>query len=361
MRTPRWTPILFWLVAAILLIGSKADAAKPGVKPPTAGCPACEIAYTQANNYTTGPQDLMLMMKDGSSKTLLLAGGGGVLHKAPTWAPDGKWIAFITNADPRSTLRLIRSDGTGLTDIVERCTGAFTNPAWSPVLSGGGYWLVYTAARGADGDCITEPAPGIGWPSLNLWAVHVSLGTPVLFGDPVCLSCAMNPDNQDLWSSHAWTRDGTHFSSLRRRYDASGMTPSFFVFDVTFADGVPALVPSAPVELPGFVYPEAAAPSSWAHYRDSLLLRKKDAATGTSSLLRLDFDFAGDHAVTGTEVLTSGTSHNFIGAVWSPDDTRLVYDGNGIYVITLAPFSPVLIAPNKPKMVDAPDWRPLVP
>lgn len=363
---------VYGCLAALVFLGSWAEA-KPPVKPPPApaGCPACEIVYTQAADYTNGPQDLMLMKKDGSSKTTLLAGGRKTLHKAPAWAPDGTWIAFITNADPKSTLRLVRNDGTGLTNVVERCSVRFGRSTWNPVLRGGGYWLVYSAARDATGACIVDPAPGIGWPSQNLWGVHVSLGVglPPVVGDPVCLTCGLNPNDQDLWDFPRWSRDGDHLSAFQRRYDANGVTNAFYIFDVSFEGGVPALVPSEPFVIPGLDYPRISVPSSWAHFSDSLLLGTRDDVAGTRGLLRLDFVLDGDHEISNTTLLTEGSSHNFNHAIWSPLDDQLVYDyfgsgsaqTDGIYVITLAPFSLKQIAPSKPKMVDYPDWKPLVP
>lgn len=345
------------LALGTLLAAAAAAVGKPPSPPTQAGCPTCEIAYTQSN------QDLMLMKTDGSTVTKLLSGGSGIQHKGPVWAPGGNWIAFITNADASSTLRLIRSAGTGLTTVVERCTLRWTRPAWNPEPTGGGYWLVYTAARDAEGNCIVAPVPGTSRPSENLWAIHVSLGSPILLGTPVCLTCQMNPRNQDLWGYLAWSGGGTHLSALQLRYDATGMAASFYIFDVTMTGVVPALAPAEPFVLQDFSYPSSSVPASWAHLSDSLFWSTKDEATGTHDLRKLDLALSGIHEITGTTVLTTGSTHNFLEAVWSPDDSQFVHEeGGGIYVTTIAPFSSKLIAPpgKQGRVLNTPDWKPSV-
>jgi hypothetical protein len=336
------------------------------VKP--TGCTGCEIVYTQATDYTKGPQDLMLIRTDGTSKTTLLAGSRGVRHKGPAWAPDGNWIAFTTYTDTASSIRVIRNDSTGLSTLVQRCETAlwWDQPTWRPIPSSGGYWLVYLDTRGPNG-CLVDSMPGTGMPSHNLWAVHVSLGTPVIAGDPICLTCSLNTQNLDAWSHAAWTRDGSHLSTFRRTFETTGRTYGFYIFDVTFdgATGAPALVPAPPFELPGSDLAREGAPASWAHLSDSILMVTTNWADGTHGLVRFEIDLQSvPKQITGTTVLTTGNSYHNLRPVWSPDDQQMVDDGSGgISVITPGPpFSVKLIARDGGgKMVDSPDWKPQVP
>lgn len=83
MRKVIRSPFGVGLLAGLLPVAFAASG-KPPTPPPT-GCPSCEIVYTRTpTKGNTGRHDLMLMKKDGGSKTLLLAGA----HASPIWAPD---------------------------------------------------------------------------------------------------------------------------------------------------------------------------------------------------------------------------------------------------------------------------------
>jgi hypothetical protein len=193
----------------------------------------------------------------------------------------------------------------------------------------------------------------------------VSLATPpVLTESPVCLTCDLNAQNLEFWGAAAWSRDGLHLSAYQRKYEESGVSYAFYIFDVTFAPGSPpVLVPTLPIELPGFVPLHSITPNSWAHLSDSLTTGTDDPVDGTYGLVRYEIDLESNpKAVTGTTVLTEGIGHHFMNPVWSSDDQQLVEDSGGIQAITIGPpLSMKLIASDKPRMVDAPDWKPLVP
>jgi TolB protein len=51
---------------------------------------------------------------------------------APTWSPDGQYLAFASDVGSAETLYIVKRDGTGLTQITDDATTYYA-PAWSPV------------------------------------------------------------------------------------------------------------------------------------------------------------------------------------------------------------------------------------
>ena len=57
----------------------------------------------------------------------------GVHERSPAWSPDGKWIAFFSDASGEYALRLAPQDGKGETrDISIAGAGFYSDPRWSP-------------------------------------------------------------------------------------------------------------------------------------------------------------------------------------------------------------------------------------
>lgn len=50
----------------------------------------------------------------------------------PTWAPDGKRIAFVRQIGSRARLLLMSADGTGITNITANFNQSVRDPEWSP-------------------------------------------------------------------------------------------------------------------------------------------------------------------------------------------------------------------------------------
>lgn len=219
-------------------------------------------------------------------------------------------------------------------------------------------------ARKSDGSCIVETSPF----RSNLWAVDLSLGSPVLVGNRVCLTCDLNSQDADLWSYSAWSRDGSHLSALDHRYK---VYDNFYVFDVTFDSGSPALGHAWLFSPPEFDAGKMSPPVSWGLENDWLVFRT-DNPNGTHDLLKYEVDLTNEPELLGDKtVLTSESTYFFyVGLNWSPDDSQLVgviggtgsTSTDGIYVITPGPpFSVKLIAPKGSTGVGVPDWKPFVP
>ncbi len=75
------------------------------------------------------------------------SGGPG----APSWSPDGRWIAFATVGSCDTEIAAVHPNGSGLHLV----TTAFSFwPAWSPngAWAPGGRWIAYSIASGTSHD-----------------------------------------------------------------------------------------------------------------------------------------------------------------------------------------------------------------
>jgi Tol biopolymer transport system component len=86
---------------------------------------------------------LMIMNADGSRQTQLATGLPSTASVEPdlfqdfAWAPDGTMIAFISGGEAGTTLSVVRTDGTGRTDLVEDRGNGLSAPAWRPIAAPG--------------------------------------------------------------------------------------------------------------------------------------------------------------------------------------------------------------------------------
>jgi len=62
-----------------------------------------------------------------------LTASSGAFERDPAWSPDGRWIAFFSDADGEYELYITQSDGRGETrQLTDGSTTFFMNPNWSP-------------------------------------------------------------------------------------------------------------------------------------------------------------------------------------------------------------------------------------
>jgi len=81
--------------------------------------------------YVCGNFALCVASSDGRRRARLTTTSPWVYDSAPTWAPDGRKLAFSSNRGGDYRIFVVRADGSGLTALT-RGKGADENPAWSP-------------------------------------------------------------------------------------------------------------------------------------------------------------------------------------------------------------------------------------
>jgi tricorn protease len=82
--------------------------------------------------------------KNGSPKNLTRT--SGVAERFPTWSPDGRWIAYMSDATGEYELFITQSDGSGETKQLTKDTKNFKfTPYWSPDAK----WLYFVDKAGA--------------------------------------------------------------------------------------------------------------------------------------------------------------------------------------------------------------------
>jgi TolB protein len=126
----------------------------------------------------TSDWDLYVMNGDGSGRSLWL--GGPTCDIQPTWSPDGRWVAFIRNANDTNgngvvdeedagDLWVARADGTGLRQLTD---GQWMiTPAWSP----DSQWIAFAQVRDSNSNGRSDVKD-----DADIWAIPQGGGEPVL-------------------------------------------------------------------------------------------------------------------------------------------------------------------------------------
>ncbi|MBW7906615.1 MAG: PDZ domain-containing protein [Phycisphaerae bacterium] len=111
-----------------------------------------------------------------------LTGSDGVFDRDPAWSPDGRWVAYLSDATGEYQLYITQSDGRGetrkLTDFED---GFRYSRSWSPdskhvtFADKAGRMYVYTLESGELKHFDTEPwsgAPGLAWSHDSRWIAY---------------------------------------------------------------------------------------------------------------------------------------------------------------------------------------------
>src|SRR5580704_16460984 len=91
-----------------------------------------------------------------------LVDGGMAFDSQPTFSPDGKWIAFISDREGSENVWIMHPDGSGVKQVSKDPNNEFASPSWSP-----------------DGNYIFVSKAGFGINTFEVWMYHVNGGSGV--------------------------------------------------------------------------------------------------------------------------------------------------------------------------------------
>jgi serine/threonine protein kinase len=114
-----------------------------------------------------GPAHLYLMAADGTGVRPIAA--TVEVRGAPSWSPDGKWVAIIANEGNATPLLKVPVDGGPPVRVVGGVDAALSNPVWSP----DGRLILYTEGKGGPASRIRGVTPDGQAFSVPEFEVHV--------------------------------------------------------------------------------------------------------------------------------------------------------------------------------------------
>lgn len=148
LRGLRWSTVVAWLGAAVfvslvlvlwnqrgaaqrLIMGSPLTPTAPPFATrgtPVIGPALGQIAY-MAKASPDDTWDIWTMRGDGSDPRRLTDHPANDMH--PTWSPDGRYIAFVSDRDGNKEIYVMKRDGTEQLNLTHHPAEDWT-PAWSP-------------------------------------------------------------------------------------------------------------------------------------------------------------------------------------------------------------------------------------
>lgn len=109
--------------------------------------------FTEVAEEITKNRDLIIMDIDGSNRTQLTDDGG--VDDYPTWSPDGKKIAFISDRTKDVEIYTINVDGSGVKQLTDE-RGEDWMPDWSP----DNKHIAFSSVRSGDWEIYVMDADG---------------------------------------------------------------------------------------------------------------------------------------------------------------------------------------------------------
>lgn len=150
-------------------------------------------------------------VKNGSPRNLTRTSGAA--ERSPSWSPDGRWIAYFSDATDEYELYITQSDGKGETRKLTDGGKAFRyNPVWSPDSN----HIAFTDKAGA------------------MWLHSIeSAETKVFDQDPWARNVSMNWSHDSAWITYAKALDARTPKSAVWVYDVANnkthqLTSGFF-------------------------------------------------------------------------------------------------------------------------------------
>jgi tricorn protease len=179
-------------------------------------------------------------VKEGTPRNLTRTSGAA--ERSPAWSPDGRWIAYLSDATGEYELYITQSDGRGETKQLTRDGRVFRyGPAWSPnskyivFADKTGALYLYTVASGQAKLLDTDPWANplnASWSPDSRWVTYAKTGsrsrTPAIWlcnvetGDRKQVTSGMFPDFQPVFDHKG---DYLYFASnrsFRPTYDDLG-------------------------------------------------------------------------------------------------------------------------------------------
>ena len=302
-------------LTAAAAAASPARAAKPTAPPPA---PDPQILYDATSGRNTG---IWEMNADGTNVTFVFAGGD-----SGTWSPDGTRMALNWNNPELGLGNTYRIDADGTDPVLLDPDGAGRS-SWSPAPAGSPTHDLVAYHSYTDNSLMVTSVTG-GAPQLVLQGDRG--------GTPYC-----------DYEMPEWSPDGDVL--VVGAWCKAGVWPGYNALIVA-----PPLAPQDRYVLLANV---SAWRPSWARQHDWLAVTASVGGVYGTYVLQLTRDLSsGRYAVASGPTLIAQGAKN---AVWSPDDTKLVYEaplpknrGTGLFTHVLATGARTLVGSGA-----NPDWR----